>query len=380
MSNIVTVRNEAGLIAALKSARPGETIELAVGVYSHVVISGFHFSSAVTITSADPAHAAMIAGLKVVSSSGINLSNLEITTVGSGDSYAGVRVQGSQDISFSNIYMHGNLADSAETQLNGFYVCKSSDVSITNSRFHDLSSAIVADNNTYITVSHNAFDDLNKGGVEAGGTSELTISDNNFTNFETAAGVHADAIQIYTAGTTTAVQNIVITGNLYDRGSGDPAQGIFVQDEVGTLPFNNVTIDNNTIIGGDWNAIFLSNATGTVQIDNNTVASWAGQDVVAGSTTNFESWIRLGNTADTGGTFAGVTLTETGNEAQYFLGATGKAVTPPAGNTLLGAVTGDGAALLAAWEQANPSDLSYLSTGLVSLLGISNVHSAVGLI
>jgi hypothetical protein len=374
MSNVVTVSTTAGLTAALKSAHAGETIELAAGTYSGVVIQNANFATPVTITSVNPNNEAVLSGLKVATSSGLNFTHLELTTVGCTDPYYAFRISGSQNLSFSNLNVQGTIGSDPSTQLMGFYVSKCSNITITHSSFEYMSVAIDANSNTGLTISDNSFQYLNKGGIEIGGISNLNIANNNFTDFLTASGVHADAIQIFTAGTTTPDSNIVITGNLYDRGTGVPAQGIFVQDEVGTLPFNNVTIDNNTIIGGDWNAIFLSNATGTVQIDNNTVASWAGQDVVAGSTTNFVSWIRLGNTNLTGGTFANATVTETGNEAQYFLGPNGKAVTPTASNSLLGAVTDNGAALLSAWENANPSDLAYLSTGLVSILGASSSH------
>jgi hypothetical protein len=367
-----TVAGTPALFAALDGARPGETIKLAAGAYPQVAISRANFTGAVTIMSADPAHPAMIIGLKVVNSSGLNFRDLEFTTVGSGDSYAAIRVQTSQNISFSNVDIHGDPNAGPGSQLNGVYVSGSSNISITSSTIHHLRAGLVENKDDHLVVSNNAFHDLSKGGVEMGQSSDVTISNNNFTNFQTAPGVHGDAIQIYTAGTTAVAHDIVITGNLFDRGSGVPTQGIWMRDELNDLPFNNVTIDDNAMIGGDWNAVAITHATGIVKVERNVTASWAGADVVAGRTTNFKAWIRLGD-------LSGATVIEKGNRAQFYIGASGKAVPTPDGNAAIGDVTDSGAGLLRAWAKAHPDQVASFSDSLLAGVGETGVHTTVGL-
>jgi parallel beta-helix repeat protein len=373
MSTTVTVSSTSALESALASAKAGETIQLAAGVYSGVTISNHNFSSPVTITSANASHPAILEGLKVGSVSNLNFTNLEMTTLGSTDPYFAFRVSASQNVSFSNIQVQGDLSKVAGAQMLGsFYVSDSSHITITDSSFNDLNTAVLVEGSNYVTVSNNAFQDLSKGGVEVTGTSNLTVSGNNFTDFATTAGVHGDCIQVYTESSTASASNIVITGNVYDRGSGVAAQGIFVTDDSGVMPYHNVTIDDNTMIGADWNAIELQDATGTVQLENNHVESFTGYDVVAGGNTAFESWIRL---SDLGSAH----VTETGNVAQFYLNSAGKAVTPPAGNTQIGVVTDGGASMLHAWATASTGDYGLLSGDFLSMLGVSGVHSSVGI-
>jgi Right handed beta helix region len=372
MSSTVTVSSTAALEAALKSATAGETIQLASGVYTGVVISNEHFTAPVTITSANAADPAVLEGLKVGTESGLNFTNLEMTSLGSTDPYFAFRISSSQNISFSHIQVQGDLSHVASAQLTGaFYVSDSTNVSITDSTFNDLNAAIVAAGNNGFTVSDNAFQDLSKGGVEVAGTSNLTVSGNNFTDFQSGAGVHGDCIQVYTEDSTSAASNIVIDNNVYDRGAGVSAQGIFVTDNTGDMPYHNVTIDNNTMIGADWNAIELMGGTGTIQVEHNTVESYTGYNVVSGGNTPFESWINLGD-------LTGAQLTETGNTAQFYL-MNSVSVATPAGNTKIGVVTDDGASMLHAWAAANTADYSALSSDFLNLLGVAGGHSTAGI-
>ena len=68
MNTTITVTSTAGLYDALSKATGGETIKLAAGNYGDFNLSaksGFDitFASNVTITSADPAHAASFSGM-----------------------------------------------------------------------------------------------------------------------------------------------------------------------------------------------------------------------------------------------------------------------------------------------------------------------------
>jgi VCBS repeat-containing protein/parallel beta-helix repeat protein len=341
---ITTVSSVTGLTAALKTAHAGDTIQLMQGNYSGVTINNLNFSSPVTITSASTSHQATLVGLKVTSSSGLTFSNLDLTSVGSTDPYYPFRVATSQNITFTGLNVHGDASAQASTQLWGFYVSGSSGVTFTNSSFSHEWAGITANNDTNVVISNNTFSYLDKGGIEMGGSSNVVLSNNYFTDFQVSAGEHSDAIQLYTAGTTSVASNITISNNEYYRGTGDAAQGIFVQDEVGTLPFNDLSITNNTIVGGYWNSVYVNaNVTGTLNVSNNFVESWAGVDMAGTGGASAAQATTFGTTAFLGrisllGNLSGATVTETGNTAQGYIGTGGVTIPTPAGNTTVGTV------------------------------------------
>ncbi len=115
------------------------------------------------------------------------------------------------------------------------------------------------------------------------------------------AGDHPDAIQFLTTGTTAASHDINITGNLITRGTGDAVQGIFMRDEVGTLPYANVNIDNNMLVGTGYNGITVLGGK-TVAVTNNTLDSLPGDTNV--------TWVMVQN-ADN--------VTASGNTAKSFI-------------------------------------------------------------
>ena len=330
---MVTVNSAAQLSSALASAHAGDTIQLAAGTYTQLVLNNVNFSSAVTITSADSAHPAVLAGLKVNASSGLTFNNVEMTTLGSGDAYYAFRISDSSNVNFNQVNVHGDPTQAPSTQLTGFYISGSTGVSVTNSSMHDMDSAIVANNDTGLTISNNSFSNLSKGGVEMGGSSNVVINNNTFTNFYVGLGIHADAVQGYTSSATTAASNISITNNVITRGAGDAVQGIFIQDEQGNQPYHNLTIANNSVLGGMWNSVYVAaDVTGTLNVTNNLATSWVGADPGAATsasaipTTSFQAGLVLD------GNFSGAQVTETGNTAQYYL-SNGVQVSPPAGNT-----------------------------------------------
>jgi hypothetical protein len=110
--------------------------------------------------------------------------------------------------------------------------------------------------------------------------SNAKIVDNVLKNFSPIAGDHPDAIQFWTQGTKTASQDVLISGNLIMRGEGGPAQAIFMGDEVGTLPFERVTVSNNLIVGTGLNALRIHGAK-DLTLSNNELITFAGENKTA---------------------------------------------------------------------------------------------------
>jgi VCBS repeat-containing protein len=337
----LNVNSVAGFNAAINSAHAGDVIALAAGTYSNILIANHTYSGGVTITSQDLTHPASLIGLGVANSSNLTFSNLDMTIVGTTDPYYGFRIDNSQNITLSNLTVHGDPSVVAYNQKAAFYITYSTGVNIENSTFEHMGQALTVNNDSNVDISNNTFAYLSKGGIEMGGTSNVSIDHNTIEDFQVSQGTHPDGIQIYTAGFTASAHDISITNNLIDRGNGDAIQGIFVQDETGVLPFFNVNIQNNTVLGGMWDSLYLNDAQGTVTIANNYVASWAGVDQegngidgaagAAATVTGFAGYIWLQNVSN-------ATLTEYGNTAQSYLGQAGTPIAPPTGNTWIGQV------------------------------------------
>ena len=106
---------------------------LAYGTYTRPLFSNLNFSSPVTITSADPSHQAIIAGLAVSSSTNLVFKGLEFSTVGSPDAYYAFRITTASNVTFTDLDVRGNLSIAPGSELNGFLVEHSNGVTISNS-------------------------------------------------------------------------------------------------------------------------------------------------------------------------------------------------------------------------------------------------------
>lgn len=279
----VTVGNTAGLVIALKSAAPGDTILLAPGTYSDVSIKGIKFAQDVTIQSANASKPALLTDLLVSGSKGITFKNLEFSTAGSDDPYP-FRVTKSEDIHFDQLNVHGSLNGDPSDDRSGPFIRESSNVSVTNSEFHELGFGVNLLDSKGILISGNKFHDLRSDGVHSGGSSHVTVSGNTFTDFKPRAGDHPDAIQFFTTNVTSSATDIIVTNNVIARGVGEAVQGIFLRNASGDFPFLNVKIADNFVSGGMYNGIAVLGARDVV-ITGNKVESLL----------DMKSWIRVDN-------------------------------------------------------------------------------------
>jgi hypothetical protein len=84
-------------------------------------------------------------------------------------------------------------------------------------------------------------------------------------------------MQFATSNSTVASHDVTISDNLIYRGAGQNAQGIFLGDEVGNLPFQNFTITGNTVVGTGASAIRATHDVG-LTITGNNLVTLAGGD------------------------------------------------------------------------------------------------------
>src|SRR3546814_7552838 len=71
----------------------------------------------------------------------------------------------------------------------------SSNISVTESEFEDLHHAINFLDSDHVTVSGNSFHTMRSDGVRGGGTNDVVISNNYFTDFHPVGADHPDAIR-----------------------------------------------------------------------------------------------------------------------------------------------------------------------------------------
>jgi len=307
----INVSTTAQLKTALSSAHAGDTILMASGTYSGLNLQNYHFTTPVTIQSADAAHPAAFLDLTVRSSSGLNFNNLELNASHATADWP-FRVYSSSNVNFSHLDVHGSLDSNPQDDFSGLLISGSSNVTVSNSNFEQLKTALAYMNDSHVQLTGNAFHDLALDGVHGGGSSYVTISGNSFTNFYAASGAHPDAIQFWTTNTTTSAHDIVVSDNVIVRGDGSQMQGIFITDQVGTLPYQNVTISGNMLVGTRYHGITIDHAA-HVAVSGNIVAglpdmlSWIRLEDVNGATVTNNTAGELTQVSDSNVSVSGFT-------------------------------------------------------------------------
>ncbi len=324
------VKDTAGLLSVLKNARSGDTVYLQSGTYSSINLNNIQIAGNVTITSLNASKPAVLTDLKVNNSKGLTFSALELDA-GIKNTDMPFQILRSSNIVMDKLFVHGSLNDNAADDVRGMLVRNSSNVTVSNSKFEQLTDAVNHSDSNGVILANNSFTGLRDNGIAGGGTSNLTIRDNLFTNFDHTGDIHPDAIQLWTSNTKVAASNIAISGNTFDRGTGSIVQGIWMRDEVGNLPFQNVTISDNTIIGAAHNGIGVMGAN-NLSVTGNTIVARDDQDSV----------IRIQDST-------GVVVRENlASDYSYIDSEVTKSA-----NVLLGSASDATAAALSAWLQSN---------------------------
>lgn len=283
-----TVKDTAGLLNTLKTVKDGDTVYLKAGNYGQVNLNNVQVNGNATIMSLDPSQQAVFTGLQVKNGKGLTFQNLEMAASPTGIQ-APFQILNSSNVVLDKLYVHGSLNGTAADDVRGMLIRGSSNVTVSNSRFEQLADGLNHVDNTGVTFTGNRFENLRDNGIAGGGSSNLKINDNYFTNFDHTGDTHPDAIQVWTSNTKTSASNITISGNVFDRGSGSVVQGIWMRDEVGNLPYQNVTISDNTIVGAAFNGIGVNGVNG-LKMRGNTVlarddqASWISITNATGAT------------------------------------------------------------------------------------------------
>ena len=336
--SVINVSTTEGLTKALGVAQSGDTISLAAGTYSGLAFKSVNFAGNVTIQSQDIAHEAVLKSFNISNSSGLTFRNLEFSNAKETGLYTWT-VTDSKNIAFDHLNVHGTLDGNPQNDVEGIGIARSTNVSITNTEFHELYRSVAVSVSNGINISGNTFHDIARSGIYGADDSNVTISKNIFTDFFPKAGDHMDAIAFYNTATGGVSKNIVISENLIFRGSGFQTQGIYLRDQTGKSPYENLQITNNTIIGEGYNGIGVGEVQKGLVVSGNTVLSYDTKDQI--------SWIDVRNS--TGAVVNNNTASLVGVVASN--GNVGLSAT---GNKIVGAVTDSGSVALSNWLTSHP--------------------------
>lgn len=193
-----------------------------------------------------------------MNSKNVTVSDVELSVIAS-TYYHPFRIISSHTVTFDKIYAHGDVSAPPSSK-GGIYVDHSDHIWITHSVFSKLEEGILNSGSSQLHENNNIFMNMASDGIDSSEINNSVFSGNVFKSFETVQPNHPDGIHIYTQGTTSPTYNVTIYGNLIYRGNGNAFQGIFLKDEVGTLPYVSIRIVNNTTVGTLYNGISVDHA------------------------------------------------------------------------------------------------------------------------
>lgn len=279
------VKNQTELDAAIKAARSGDTILLAPGTYTSLVVYGLNPAANITITSQDPNNRAVIGSVKINASSNITLKGLDVVrpTMPTNELEVANQVNSSSNITIDGVRFSGGTGDPSNALGTGLWMKDGTNNKVINSSFDHYVIGMSARNGTNMVVQNNYFHDNRRDHTNFAQMSGVTIDSNKFEGLYPIGDEHPDAVQFMTTGTTVGSSNVMISNNVVLQGGGRGTQGFFLSDEIGKQ-YQNVTIKNNLVyLSGWYHGINVKNGAG-VTIESNTIFSASDEK---------STWIRV---------------------------------------------------------------------------------------
>lgn len=284
---VYSVSNNAELMAALTRASGGDTISLAPGNYSNVVIRDYRPETLVIIKSADLNNPAHIDTLQVRSSQNLTFAGLDIGRAllpGEPDHTAMATVRTSSRIVFDTVKIHGSLDGNAQNDGFGLLADSVNAFAVINSKFEQLSKGLAVSQITNLQISNNRFDDMRSDGLNVSASRNAVVEGNIFQGFYPLALDHPDAMQFFNASYAGGTADVTIRNNVLLPGGSYGPQGIWIADP-GAGGFQNFTIENNMLWSeGSYNGIGIFGMAG---------ASVIGNTILSPTADTKTFWIRL---------------------------------------------------------------------------------------
>ena len=273
------VKNADELLMRIAQAGAGDTIYLAAGTYDPIIVRNLG-ELGITLASQDAGNPAILTGFIMSNTSSVRFSNIVFEA--DVDDTNVFQFSDTSSLVFSGIVVRGPDNIGSGREASPFMIRSSSDITIVDSEFYNLFHAIKLLEVDGVVISGNDFHDIRTDGIRGGGVSNAVVTGNYFTDFYPIGNDHPDAIQFWSTNQDHPGVNLVISDNLVVRGNGAPTQGVFIRDTHDNMPFENVTVTGNIILGGLYNGISIDGVIGG-EVTNNVVIGYPDQ----------RSWIRV---------------------------------------------------------------------------------------
>jgi Right handed beta helix region len=281
---------ETTLTEALAAAGPGTVISLPPGDYGTLTLenTGGDLGTPLVVQAADPANPPRFSGMILNNAAHVVLDGLSFKySFAAGDPIwkQPFTVVQSGDVTIRNSLFDGDVARGMSALDNGFGWGIGLSVRLVDgfvletSEIKGFERGLAVAESANITIRANEIHALRTDGMNVAQVTDMLIADNYIHDFlrSMAAKDHADMIQFWTAGTTSASQRITIRDNVLNSGDGAYTQSIFIrnervdQGEAGyELFYRDVLITGNVIINAHLHGITVGETDG-LTIANNTL-------------------------------------------------------------------------------------------------------------
>lgn len=278
-------------LARALARNEGGIIKIGPGAHAPIMIRNFAGQRPLVIESANPDDPARLAGLTITGSRNVTVRNVVIqppqlsavaaATKGA-DAQSSANVKGSSDIIINGVTLIGAPVDGDIGNGTGMLIRNGRNIQIISCQFSHFRYGLSFLSGEGFRIERNEFHDLRTDAIRGGGVSKLLIEGNVISNLKPDAGDHPDGVQLWTVNETEPARDIVIRGNFIYRGSGGIIQGIFLRDNKLQLPFEDLEISDNLVVGSMYNGISVQGGK-RLKIVGNEVIPVGDQ----------KSWIRL---------------------------------------------------------------------------------------
>lgn len=235
-------------------AKPGDRIVLPAGDYGPLKLKNRTFAAPGVVIEAAPGAKATFSSIVIDGMEGLTLKGVDVDITS--ENY-GVTVGNSSQVTLSGLKIHAPKGKAP----NAMMLRYDHDVTVEDCDVHDVSFGIAFLQSDHLKILRNNFTDLQVDSIR-GSASDTQVIGNRAQSFHPQPGDHPDFIQFWGPGQGARDKGNVIRDNVYQRGNGDVAQGIFIEDN------DDIEISGNALLGSMYNAIALSRVSRAVVEDN----------------------------------------------------------------------------------------------------------------
>lgn len=252
----VEVSTPQALSERIEGARAGDVIILASGNYGPLAVYRKNLAEPGLAIEAAPGATVTFDSIKIGGAQGITVKGVEVDVK---DPQYGVMVGNSSNITLDGLHIHAPTGTAPSAMM----LRASNHLVVRDCDIRNVSFGINFLESDHIKIEHNKFADLQVDAIR-GSSSYVEVTGNQASSFHPQNGDHPDFIQFWGQST-----NAVIKDNVYERGSGDPVQGIFLEST------DDVVISGNALLGSLYNAIALSRVNRAL-VEDNFIQSYDG--------------------------------------------------------------------------------------------------------